>query len=227
MSEQNHEQEDHDIEALVSYIRGLGLEGLARDISDERFARRILENQVWLNSYDIQKSIEDDRQANMEQRLLSFQSQLFDKAANYNNIVISFGYAGFFAIWNFVSNDLHAWDTSLIAVLLGSSLLVFIGWTLTIAFLNSFSTRRIAAVYSKEFENKEEKIEAIAFEEELINRQHMKLQKVWFFVFFFTVATGFLAGIALILLMLGQVIGFPFDLYDFWEAAVGPPEYYV
>lgn len=227
MSVDNHKQEDHEIEALVSYIRGLGLEKLAQEISDERFAKKILENQVWINSYNLQRSIEDELQANLEQRLLAFQSQLFDKAASYNNIVISFGYAGFFAIWNFVSTDLHSWDTAVIAVLLGSSLLVFIGWTLTIAFLNSFSTRKLAAVYTKEFESKDEKLEAIALEEEQISRKHMKLLKAWFVVFFFTVTTGFLAGVALIVLMLGQVIGVPFNLFDLWQPFMGWPEYYV
>ncbi|WP_187430439.1 hypothetical protein ROLI_006000 [Roseobacter fucihabitans] len=101
MPEDERAEEDRKVDALVDYVRSIGLERMARDISDERFVRRILDSQLWINSYNIQKSIEDERQTNIEERLITFQSQLFDKAASYNNIVITFGYAGFFCDMEF------------------------------------------------------------------------------------------------------------------------------
>ena len=162
MSDEDKAEEDRKINTLVDYIRGIGLERMADDISDERFARRMTDNLLWINSYDIQKSIDEERQATIEQRLVAMQSQMFDKAANYNNIVITFGYAGFFAIWNFVSDRMHSWDTTAIALLLGSSLLVFIFWTLTVSFHNSLAMRKLTGVYLAEFEDSEGKIAAIS-----------------------------------------------------------------
>ncbi|SLN39327.1 hypothetical protein PEL8287_01936 [Roseovarius litorisediminis] len=226
-SDDERAEDDRRVNALVEYIRSLGLERMARDISDERIAGRIHDRQLWINSYDIQKSIEDDRQENIEQRFITFQAQLFDKAANYNNIVITFGYAGFFAIWNFVSDRLHSWDTALIALLLGSSLLVFIFWTLSVSFHNAFAMRKLTGIYLAEFENTEDKIAAIVEKESKINLGLMRLQRIWLFVFFFTVATGFSAGLALIVLMLCRVLGIDFDLFDIWIAVVGPPTYEI
>ncbi len=225
MSDEDRAEEDRKIDALVDYIRGIGLERMAADISSERFARRITDSQLWINSYEIQKSIEDERQATIEQRLVAIQSQMFDKAANYNNIVITFGYAGFFAIWNFVSDRMHGWDTLVIALLLGSSLLVFIFWTLTVSFHNSVAMRKLTGVYLAEFENTENKVAAIVKAESEINLSLMRLQRLWLYVFIFTVATGFSAGLALIVVMFCRVLGIDFDLVDLWVAVVGLPQY--
>lgn len=227
MSDEERADEDRKVDALARYIKDLGLERMAKDISDERFARRMLDNQLWINSYDIQKTIDDDLRSNIEQRLISFQAQLFDKAATYNNIVITFGYAGFFAIWNFVSDRLHSWDTVFIALLLGSSLLIFISWTLTVSFQNAFAMRKLAKVYTMDFENTEDKVTAIVEEESKISLAQMKLQKVWLVVFLFTVATGFSAGLALIALMLCRVLGIDFDLFDILVFIIGSPAYEI
>ena len=190
---------------------------MAKDISDERFSRRMLDSQLWINSYESEKSIEDDRQSNIEQRLIALQSQMFDKAASYNNIVISFGYAGFFAIWNFVSDQLHSWDTALIALLLGASLLVFIAWTLIVSFHNSVSMRKIASAFTVEYENTEEKLQAVLTKEQEVAVSAFRLQKMWLFVFSFTVATGFLAGFLLIAIMMCRVLNIDFDLVNIFD----------
>lgn len=216
-SDQERAAEDRKVDDLVEYIRNLGLESLSKEISEERFARRILDSQLWINSYEFEKSIEEERQSNIEQRLIALQSQMFDKAANYNNIVISFGYAGFFAIWNFVSDEMHLWDTALIALLLGSSLLVFVFWTLVISYHNSKYSRDLAGVYSLDFDNTEEKVAAILAKEHELSVSALWLQKVWFYVFIFTIFTGFSAGVMLILLMFCRVLNFDFDLFDAWS----------
>jgi len=45
----------------------------------------------------------------------------YDKAATFTQILIGAGYAGFFAIWNWVNPYLSRWQTLTIAALLGTS----------------------------------------------------------------------------------------------------------
>ena len=53
----------------------------------------------------------------------------------------------------------------------------------------------------------------------------MRLQRVWLYVFIFTVVTGFSAGLALLSVMFCRVLGIDFDLVDLWVALVGLPQY--
>jgi hypothetical protein len=50
LSDNEQAEEDRKVHDLAEYIRSLGLEGMARDISDERSARRLLDSQIWINS---------------------------------------------------------------------------------------------------------------------------------------------------------------------------------
>ncbi|MFX0547499.1 hypothetical protein ACEWPL_018425 [Roseovarius sp. S1116L3] len=88
--------EDAKIDELVTYIRSLGLSDLANNISDEKFMRRMLDARVTYDYYALQSEIWNDRSERALEFAVSAQASLFDKAASYNNIVVTLGYAGFF-----------------------------------------------------------------------------------------------------------------------------------
>ncbi len=207
-------EEDQKVEELVRYLRGLNLERLARDVSDARFSTRILESQRWLDKHEALKAHEEDNQDKLEARLVALQSQLFDKAANYNNIVLTFGYAGFFAIWTFVKDAMHPWDMQLIAMLLGISLLVFISWTLKVALWNVKNNLKLSKVYQDEYEDLEQKLDAILRQEQEIAKRAIKLQRLWGIAFTVSATSGFAAGLSLLFILASGVFDFNFTLHS-------------
>jgi hypothetical protein len=60
--------------------------------------------------------------------VIQIQSQLFDKAATYSNLIMVGGYAGTFTVWGNTRGQLPANANILIALLLGFSLSIFIGY---------------------------------------------------------------------------------------------------
>lgn len=207
--------EDRRIAELTEYLRLLGLDTLAHEISEERFARRIYEAQQIQQKYDFQEHIEHQLQDTIEQRLIAMHGTLFDKSAAYNNIIISFGYAGFFAIWGFINDQLHPWDAALVAVLLGLSLILFVYWTLKISLHNAFSARLMGNALVGDYQTKEEKVEAILAAENRSVEKAIIIQGQWFPVFLVTVILGFGAGVLLLILVLFQVLNIEFSYHDF------------
>jgi hypothetical protein len=55
----------------------------------------------------------------------------FEKAVQYNNLVLVAGYAGAFTIWNFTRDQLNPHVSILVALLLGASLAVFVFFEVT------------------------------------------------------------------------------------------------
>jgi hypothetical protein len=64
--------------------------------------------------------------ADFRKTVIDIQSQLFDKAAAYSNLIMVGGYAGAFTIWGNAKAQLPAKANVLIALLLGVSLAVFV-----------------------------------------------------------------------------------------------------
>ena len=139
----------------------------------------------------------------------------FDKAANYNNFVLSLGYAGFFAIWTFVKDQIPDFDEVLSAFLLGLSLFIFIFWTLLNSIFLAFHVRRIAFVLARQYPTRLEKIEALKAAELESHAVTASIYKIWPFVFTLAAATGLLAG-GLLFVQLGAIVmGFRFSIADF------------
>jgi hypothetical protein len=213
-SDEKNQKEDEEVALLIARLQSLGVLNLAREISDERFARRIVESQLILNSISSGMAAEEKLQNEIEERLLSLHSQLFDKAASYNSAIITLGYAGFFAIWSFVSTSLNPWDSKVVATLLGFSLLLFIGWTLTVAYVSAKQTSKIAIKNNGVYADRDQKIAAILEQENINNRSFMRLQSWWASVFIATVSTGFAAGIILLVTLLLNILEIDFSFHQ-------------
>lgn len=220
MSESENKQdqyekiEDEKTEALARYIESLGLESLARDISEERIVRRILESRIAYDYYSVQSEIWKDRSEKALERAVSAQALLFDKAASYNNVVLTLGYAGFFAIWNIVSNQLKPAENAVIGLSLGISLGIFISWTILISVLLTLKVRRYAVIAGTEFNTLSDEIEAHKQAEDKAKRASFRLQRFWPFVFFDTVLTSLFPGLLLLLELLDFITGFEWDLTE-------------
>lgn len=208
------DDDDAKLNSLVKYIEGLGLERLAEDIRETGFAGRIAENQRWLDSYAFFEAVEEKFQDSIEQRLVAMNSQMYDKAATYNNLVVSFGYAGFFAIWSLVKDGMHSWDISLVALLLGISLFLFIIWTITMVVFNARNMQQLGAVINLEFDSREEKMREIINLETKQKKKGLLIMSVWMPVFYSTVITGFAAGGLLLSLLFCQVLELDYSFYS-------------
>ena len=64
--------------------------------------------------------------AEIRKQVGEMQSAAFDRAAAYTNVIVLAGYAGLFTIWGFQTDQLSHASGTLIAILLGVSLLAFV-----------------------------------------------------------------------------------------------------
>jgi len=147
-------------------------------------------------------------------RAVQVQSQLFDKAATYNNIVVTLGYAGFFAIWNFIKRDIHVWDNLLVAGLLGMSLLIFIAWTVFSNMRLSVRNIGIAKILGSDSLSDTSKLNELRHIDAKWNKSDLRYYGAWYWVFLISVVSGFSAGILLLVLALLQMIEIDFSIHD-------------
>ena len=202
---------------LAEDVEKLGVRQLADDIQDERFLRKVLEGEVFINSNSIQEIIDEKNTEELFERLLQFQMKLFDKSATYNNIVVTLGYAGIFAIWGFANESLTIFDRNLVAVLLGISLAVFIIWTISVSWKLSLNSRQTLKVYKDADGDGEELTEKLKIVE---GDQHQSMIKflMWYpFAFISSTALGFFAGFYLIFLLGTQLLGLNCSLSEIFK----------
>lgn len=207
-------EEDRKDAELVRWLRETGFERFSEDVSDLRFAHRVLEAQRWIDAHDFHLASELAMQETHEQRLVAMHTSIFDKAAAYNNIVITIGYAGFFAIWNLTRQELNGWDNIVIALLLGASILSFIAWTLLISLHNATAFKRMGAALIAESEDRQQRIDSINQVEFENGKAALRIQRWWLPVYVFTVGTGFTAGLMLLVLLFVQTLGLSFSFHD-------------
>lgn len=141
-------------------------------------------------------------------------SAVFDKVAAYNNLVITIGYAGSFAIWNFVKDKMHTWDTLIIAFLLGISIFLFILWTLVNSFINTNKMRNISLVLTDETSSNSDKIYKLDQIRHSERVNYLKFMQAWFCVFLISAITGMTAGLMLLLLIFLNIFSIDFSYYN-------------
>jgi hypothetical protein len=209
------ELEDTKDQELVAYLRSIGAKSLASELSDLRFKNRILEARRWVDFHEARMSYEEKLHDSLEERIIATQSQIFDKAQSYMNVIVTLGYAGFFAIWNFVRESILTWDSEIIAILLGLSLITFIAWTVFSVFITSKSSIEMAKILTGDYDDRESMLEAVLAKERATRRLALNLQKLWFPTFMFSVISGFGAGAILMVLLFFNILGYQFSFHDF------------
>jgi hypothetical protein len=199
---------DEKIAKILHFLDEIGLERMADDISQQKFANRVVESQISANYWHTAVLLWEMKEDRLIQDVISIQSALFDKSASYNNIVSTLGYAGFFAIWSIVNKGLSFEQNAFVGMFLGLSLLIFIIWTLINSFLLTVGIRKRALFLSQERESRQDEIEAYRMAEASIDRMFLNIQKWWVYIFSLSTALGLIAGIFLLAVLLQQMIGF-------------------
>jgi hypothetical protein len=126
----------------------------------------------------------------------------FGHAQAYTNVVLSVGYAGFFAIWSFLKPDLSKGETLWSALLVSVSLTVFILWEVYQSFYRSRSIMSLAETV-KDPSRFEVAIDRYRREE---NSRVISLKRVWVVAFLLTVVTGFGGTLILIYAFIRSLI---------------------
>ncbi len=208
MSDEEREEEDSKIDALAKYIRNLGLDRMARDISDERFARRVVESKMVADYYSTNLEVWKLKEDRVVQEEVALVTGLFDKTSAYNNIVLTLGYAGFFAIWNNTRDSLSFTQNAWIGAFLGISLVVFIVWTLINSVIMVAAIGEKSSALNREFETRQDQVDALIDANVNLQKGTLKIQKHWPLVFGFTVFFGLGAGLYLLSILISQMVGF-------------------
>lgn len=126
----------------------------------------------------------------------------YEQAKNYTNIIMMGGYAGLFAIWSFTKADLEKWQSLTVGLLALLSILSFVIFeiygiwlrsTQTISLLKKLNDAKALDRFPDDYGKAEMKRTETA-------------SKVWPFFFFFTLATGVLAGMVLIYSFIEELI---------------------
>lgn len=209
------EEDAKDVE-LENYLYRIGAKSLAAELSDLRFRNRIIEAQRWLEAHEGRISYEEKLHNEIDKRLMSNDAVLFDKAQTYMNFVVTLGYAGFFAIWNFVRGFMEPWDMKLVAVMLGLSLLVFILWTLIAMVVSARAVTRVGAAIRGTLVDREQLLEAVQNAESKNLEIGLRLQRFWLPTFSVAVFLGVGAGLILFSLLLADILGYPFSIHGFF-----------
>ena len=214
--------EDDELEILLGRLRQLGVHKLAHEISEERFARRVFESRMLYDYYSVQEAIWADRSNRALEDAVKAQSLLFDKAAAYNNVVSTLGYAGFFGIWTIVAPSLQASANAFVALMLGFSLAVFVWSTISTSIRLAFNSRRFAIIAGSDFKTHDEEIQAHRNAEDKINRANLIAQKQWPYIFSASILPAVVAGFYLFGEFILQIVGVD---YTFFDKLVGVKHY--
>lgn len=207
MSSEKAPDEDEKVGSLIDYFYRIGQPRLAQEINNEHFGRKINEILTETRFAELDQQLLEIRQSRFLEDQISIQSATFDKASSYNNIVLTLGYAGFFAIWNMVATELSVQVNTWVGFLLGVSLFAFVVWTL----LSSvFTTRQIAnraKLLSREFETQEEFFSSLSLFDGQMRRSALAFQRWWPLVFTFTALTGLGAGAIVMFHLVKSIVG--------------------
>lgn len=93
---------------------------------------------------------ENDLAAEYRKTIVEIQSQLFDKASTYSNLIMVGGYAGAFTVWGNVKAQLPANANMSVALCLGVSLSIFIFYQVFKMAAHVRHFRKVRALLSEE-----------------------------------------------------------------------------
>ena len=210
--QERYDKEDAELQKIVSYLQKLGITQLAEDIHYEKHARRVVEYKVAADYWSLQAQISKDREEKALEWSVSVNAALYDKAATYINVVVTLGYAGFFAIWSQVAEQFEQAENAFIGLGLAISLILFVSWTLGTSIIITQKFRQYAILVDQEFDSFDEELEAHRHIEDKINRSALRLQRYWPAVFFTVVFFAVVPGIILLSELLFKVGGIDLGL---------------
>jgi len=140
------------------------------------------------------------QQQSLAGQLSSLQQQkeilayVYEKAVAYTNLVIIGGYAGMFAIWQLMRTRFALSQELIVAALMTSSIILFVGFEVYKMISNAYFYRQLDRVISSQVPELER-----AHAWQIAWKNHgAKEAKVWIYFLVPTVITGFGAGFLLL-----------------------------
>jgi hypothetical protein len=147
-----------------------------------------------------------------EQSLFEAQKELlsstFGQAQTYTNVVIAAGYAGYFGVWSFVTNDLGRRTMFTSALLITISLGAFVLWKVIGMYMRNSVLIRLASVVAGE---EQFAVRLVVYKKERQD-QNIKLIPVWKVLLTVTVLTA----VAAYFILLSAFV------HGLWFAVSGP-----
>jgi hypothetical protein len=139
-------------------------------------------------------------------KTVEFNARIYEKAASHNNVMLLAGYAGIFAIWGFVKDFLSKNASLWIAILIGSSLLLFVVFELIGMYLRARPAFKFAKISKK---SPDEYLAALPEFFNDMNKQSLAAVLVWKVLFYPTVVAGFSAAILLMVNVFRRLADYP------------------
>jgi hypothetical protein len=147
-----------------------------------------------------------EHEKNIRDRRIKYASDVYGFASAYDNAVIIAGYAAFFALWTGVFDDVTVACRLATVAMMGSSLVLYIGWQmLQMIMRQKFEFERAATF---EFESEIERFNKAW--EDIDRRQGiamMRIMKWWPVIFVPSVVLGFSGGILLTYNSFAKLLG--------------------
>jgi hypothetical protein len=134
------------------------------------------------------------------------QEQSFQKSEAYSKTIITLGYAGLFGIWAFVKDHLSHRAVLTTALLVGFSLLIYIGWEVWLMIWRTRLHDRFNRAIKDHPANPSKAISDFV---EQMRADQIRSTPVWKVILSLTVGPGFLGALILIYNVLAELVGWP------------------
>ena len=191
---------------LRARLDSLGLLELADKYELERTERKLLAVRAEADQIALQEHLAELREQRDWASQTAAHAQMFDEIARYSNVVLTLGYAGIFAIWTFVKQDISPFWNYVVAYSTGLSLLIFIGWTLyNTAYLMNLKTN-LQAVHAEEHDTLAKKHECLDDAKAENDRKKIALLKPYPFVYWTSTVSGIFSGVTLLIVLIRKII---------------------
>lgn len=185
-----------------------------RDIEKIRAA---LQNQNQLIQ-DLQRKINEQEAEKFIAEQIEIQSQLFDKAASYNTVVVSLGYAGLLSIWAWGRDRLNDHDAVILVAMLGLSLMIFVFWTVLSQFILSRHHIKRAEILGNINVSGSQKLKQLTQYDQAAKQRSLRFLAAWYWIFLAASLLGFISGIFLVALLLANLFWPEASLTKAWSA---------
>lgn len=138
-----------------------------------------------------QASVDYERQVQAAQEFIE---RLQSNSVSYTNLILAAGYAGFFALWATLENDLPRWLHSLSAFLIVLSLLLFVAWEVTKMVGSAFHLR----CFQQQLSAQPAGPDTIAKVQQALNEYDRRVGRLWVWFLIPTIVFGLAGGLCLL-----------------------------
>lgn len=148
-------------------------------------------------------SVEYEKQV---QVALELMARLHSNSVSYANLILVAGYAGFFAFWSTLENNLPKWLHALSGLLIVLSLLFFLTWEVVKMIWSAFTLRRI----EHQMTQRPPGADTMTQFQQALNAYDRRVGRLWVWFLLPTIVFGLGGGLALL-------VGFGWNL---WSAII-------